>query len=68
VKIEQTPKFQPITITLETASEAEVLWAVSEAHVKNLRNKSTVLTDEEAGQHAFCISLANKFSELQLGG
>ena len=31
MKIEQQPKFQPITITLETATEAEVFWQMVES-------------------------------------
>ena len=34
MKLEQKPKFQPITITLETADEAEAFWAIMSCEFK----------------------------------
>lgn len=60
MKITQKPKFQPITITLETADEAEAFWNA-------LRSVETVVIDEAA--HRIVIDLSNWFSNIsQLGG
>ncbi len=40
MKIEQNPEFQPITITLETAEEAEALW-------RAVRDAETVTIDKD---------------------
>ena len=58
MKIEQKPKFQPITITLETSEEAKLLWEV-------------IVGDQEIGKKAkkFGIEISNWLSNnAQLGG
>ncbi|MFA6063852.1 MAG: hypothetical protein WC736_14790 [Gallionella sp.] len=62
MKIEQQPKFAPITITLETAEEAATLWRV----IRMARHSSAQLSAEDL---SFCINLISAFSnDLQLGG
>lgn len=50
MKIEQQPKFQPITITLETAKDAEVFW--------DMVNK--------VGSRADCLNLEAKEMATQI--
>lgn len=60
VKIKQQPKFQPITITLETTEEAEAFWNA-------LRSAETVVVDDSARR--IVLDLQNWFSSVsQLGG
>ena len=57
MKIEQKPKFQPITITLETAEEAEGFWGIVSG--ENLNSASKKLA----------IKISNWLTEkAQLGG
>jgi hypothetical protein len=61
MKIEQEPEFQPITITIETADEANFLWEILEEAVLPATHKNA--------KREFCISLCNWFSDTaQLGG
>lgn len=53
MKIEQADGFQPITLTLETRREAEILWAAIREY-KGAGSQS---------EHNFCINISNWFSE-----
>lgn len=44
MECKQEPKFQPITITLETAQEAEALWAVLERRVES-QSEQKIIND-----------------------
>jgi hypothetical protein len=58
MKCEQKPEFQPITIILETAQEAEAVWYA----VRKQRNPV-------AEESAICTRLSNWFSNrAQFGG
>jgi len=60
VKIQQEPKFQPITLVLETKEEAEWLW-------DSVDNRTTRAGEDD--QEKFYVALSNWFSmHAQLGG
>jgi hypothetical protein len=58
VKIEQTPKFQPITITLETNDEVTALWDA-------VRGEDSATMDHANIRDALSDWFAN---QAQLGG
>lgn len=57
MKIEQTPIFQPITITLESQKEADILWNII---IEIERRGSLGGTQAEVN---FCTKLSNWLSE-----
>lgn len=66
MKIEQKPKFQPITITLETSYDADAFADIMGYYLRNLSNK-------QEGTHGAAYSLAVEFidwfsDQAQLGG
>jgi hypothetical protein len=61
MKFEQSPKFQPITIVLETNEEAMALW--------NIVEDSYVNYDFDSPERMLAMALSNHFSlDAQLGG
>jgi len=46
MKIEQEPKFQPITITLETAAECQALWDAVLAYKPQRHQHSEQITND----------------------
>lgn len=61
MKMSQTPKFQPITITLETASEANALWEILDSVYYTLPIGSDARN--------IAIAMSNWFTcDAQLGG
>ena len=58
MKIKQKPKFQPITIVLETAEEADTFWDMCENSHSNLGGSA----------RRMAIKLSDAFSGLQTGG
>jgi hypothetical protein len=60
MKIEQKPKFQPIVMTLETAKEAEALWAAVDRQVETIN---------DGDYKSILIGISNWFSNnAQIGG
>lgn len=64
MKINQKPMFQPITITLETAEEAEALWDVVRLASGNMTNV------EATPKHKKLLADMSSFfsNNAQLGG